>query len=571
MNSNDKNDENLEMHIPKFIHKLVLYEKDNFVGLNIHNEIIKYFKIIDKTPNFLVSYIEYKKMPVYVPSYFKTNKDLYKSSFKLFIDYCLLTLTNTYINTNGDFETSNRNDFKEYTIEIHDKKFGFVHTHKVTNMEKYSNVYVNDEDCKEIIPVMEDVNIFSDIVILELKNIIELLSNKFSSLYDSTWRNDTKNDNQGQFDNIIKNFPGNKFLLPENIAKIITHPFSNINKKWFENIIGKIDVSDINYADFMHAYIMNLKHALKYNNATIGYYEFIKKYEISKHKQNILLQRIAENPNKKLYVNTFGNLCENDGWALTNNFEISLKLIAYINIDILISSNKISWESTKNTIELLQKCDLDLTLIDWLIPNLKKTDFSNVNIHHVLNLYNSQVKVVTPIISDMSFTVLKLNFKERNIILKHFLEFSNTPMYVDLNNKITNNKQKVALITDPIPKIYKVMFLMQYCLLCEKSKNNNILECGYNFMERKNDRVIRQPHYCDDCFDLIKIIKRPKTQGNNSTRIIFNKNIIDLSFIRQKFELILLGLKYDCNSTLNILVMDILQTIVSFHISSINF
>ncbi len=572
MDNNIKNDEKLEIHLPNFIHKLVLYEKNNFVGLNIHNEIIKYFKIIDKNPNFLISYIECKKMSICVPSYFKYYKDLYRASFKLYMEYCLLILTNSYISNCNDFEASDCFEFKDYVVEIHDKNSGFVHNYKVINAEKYSNVYIANEGNPDVIPIMDNVNTFSDLVILEIKKIINLLCDKFSSLYDSTWRNETTNNEvNDQFDNIISSYSKNKFLLPENIAKVITYPFNNINKKWFENIIGKIDVLNENYPKFMHAYIMNIKYGLKYNNGIIEYYEFIKKYEISKQKQNILLEKISKNPNQKLYVNTIGDICEYDGWALSDIFQISLKLIAYINIDILISSNKIRWEAFPDTIELLKKCGIHPTLIEWIIPKLKTTNFSNTNVYDILNLYNSKVKVITPTITDMSFTVLKLNFRERNIILKQFLEFPGSPVYVDLNNKITDGKPKVGLIAESIPKIYKILFLMRYCLLCEKSKNSDILTCAYNYMEMRSVQpVITQPHYCNDCFDLVKLIKCP-IKTLNQTRINFNKNIIDLSFIREKFKLIILGSKYEHNSTLNILVMDILQTIVSSYISSINF
>ncbi len=564
---------NLETRIPNFIHKLVLYEKNNFIGLNIKNEVIKYFKIIGEKPNFLVSYFEYKKMPIRVLDAFKNEAHLYKSSFKLFRDYCLLLLTNEYISNNNDFKTCENFTFKGYVSGIYAKNSNEGQADKVTDEDKYANVLIyNKIDFTACtIPLMATINTFYNIIIFALKNTISLLANKFSAIYDSSWRNSKKYDTIESYN--IANFCPTAFSPSEHISKIMQYPFCDVNKKWFESIIGLTNVSDTDYPQFMHEYMMKLKYTLKYNGLVpekIDYYAFIKKYQIPKRTQNKLLQIIEKkNPTENLYLNKFGNLCENNCWTTSDIFNIVLNSKGYVIIDILMLNNKMVWNNSPNTIKLLQDCYIQNEHINWLIPKLKETDFSNTNIYETLNLYNSQIKLVTPSVTDIPFSALSLKLKDRGTILKKFLEGTNKNIHIDSSNNLIEYKQIIILVKEPIPEITKITFDMQYCLLCEKFDNKKVLECNYGYIVEKSV-TIKQPHFCDNCFNLITLIKRPPTV-NNETRVKINNNIVELSFICEKFSLMLFGIKYDDKSTLNMLVPDILQTIVSFYIPLLNF
>ncbi len=564
---------NLQTSISNFIHKLVLYERNNFVGLNIKNEVTKYFKIININPNFLVSYYEYKKMPIFVPPGFNNDAKLYKSSFNQFRDYCLLLLTNANIINNSDFKTCDCFTFKEYVSKIYADNFSSGQGDKVVNVEKYSNVTIYDKNTMGtcVIPLMAYINTFHNLIITALKNTIKQLTLNYSAIYDSTWR-DSKKDVTFETCNIT-NFHPQSFYAPENIAKIIAYPFSGMDKKWFESIIGKTDIINEQYSQFMHEYMMKLKYTIKYNDyqcETIDYYNFVKKYNISKFNQNRLLREIQQHPNESLYLNTFGNSCKNSCWIMSDIFKISLNSIGYMNIDLLIIHNKMVWDNNPNTIKLLQDCNISIEYISWLIPKLKETDFTNTNIFEALKSYNSQIKTVIPIVIENNFSELKLNLKGRNDILKEFIEWQSKNIYVDAKNNVVENKRMVILVEEPTPTITRIKFNMQYCILCEKSNNEKVIECKFNCLVRKKLNI-KQPHFCDDCFDLVNLIKQPYVTNDDETRIGINENIIELSFIREKFGLMLLGLKHDDNSTLNILVMDILQTIVSFYIPLTSF
>ncbi len=555
------------LKINSFVTELKSIKHINFAGLNIEETICNFLGIIEKKPNFLHSYLECKKMPLYKPTEFSSYA-LLKDSFNSFMDYCLVLQTISYINNRNDFDTNNFDEFKEYMFKIYADKIRNCHR---DNSVTDATIYINTKQYPYILgilPAIQSIISYHVYIVESLEEFIKTITRNYPYIETPAKKHNT---HIGDISVDFTKYPASEFTTQENMEKIIMYPYIS-DVKWFYSIVN---FPEGNTMERMHKYIMNIKSEIKYNENNYrmekDFYAFVSKNNISKKQQ----EKILELEHDSVYVNNFGNYFGSHNYLTIGElFKITFGHNTTIatKIDMAILNNKIINLNDYNIKTLLENNSILQHKMDWFCDKLQNTDYSNMNIIDAIKYYKDQLQTVDPIIVKKSFCSLDLNMNEYVTILKKFIEMENTHLVcVDNDNNIVISGRKMIGINEEIPKYIHIEFDMPYCLLCKEIHVAPKITTRFKSI-KKEYKNVTQPHICSNCFDMIDMIRsHPSTNKSISNEINYNENIMELTLIDKKMSLIIFGFKYDDKTILNTLVMDILKIIIILYVKSINF
>ncbi len=565
--------------INKFIIKLDALEHIDYINVKIEATICEFFKIIGMTPNFLKSFNKNLE-DIYVPNFIiqSGNKKLLIQIFCSLREYCLLLLTTSYIIERNDFKIANIGIFNKYVIEKYVKNAECYHPCDDDNVLrdinadiiKYSNIsiYKHNNQILVIPCIIDAFNIQSDIV-SAIKNFsMAIKLNYHCNVSPSI----IINYNEKHFNINITEMPARMFLLSENINRIISYP-QEADINWFYSIIKYKNKCPI----YMHKYMMKLKSMLKYDDKhiykKIDFYDYVKKYNVSKQNQDMILLE----DKYSLHVNIYGDIIRSENcWSFIDTISLDMNNRDFIELDqdIVKENNKLKLDINHEKIRKLFKvCDITYDKEKWLFSKLMETDFSSMNIHHATNLYKSQLKKVEPIVVTKSFCSLNLNKKQQITILKLLLDYDYNICIDEDNNYIDPYSERMIFDGESIPTNTIISFDMEYCLLCKKSANTTEITIGLLYIKKKR-KEITQPYFCKKCIKCMELIKYGKNYPSidvYSHKMHFTSDVIDMMDIIKNNTTLILGFKYDNNSTLQYLIYDIIQVIIFHYVNSIKF
>ncbi len=566
--------------IGQFVIKIDALEHIDYINVKVEPTICEFFKIIGVVPNFLKSFSKNLE-DIHVPRFaIYKNKELLKTTFYNFREYCLLLLATSYIIEHDDFENVNVDIFNKYVI----KKYldDFVTTYKWdidinyieeigdVDITQYSNINIRESD--NVILVMPHIKYAFDIqtkIVSEFKKFSMAIKMNYHCNFSPSI---IINLNKKHFNINVNEMPERMFLLSENMDKIIAYP-QEADINWFYSIIKNKNKCPA----FMHKYMMKLKSMLKYDDAInddkIDFYDYVKTYNVPKQKQDIILSI----DRYSALVNIYGDIIDCPKyWSFGGITRLSFFNRDYIELDqhIIKENNKLNLDINHEKIQkLFEICNITYDKREWIFAKLMEIDFSTMNIHYAMDFYTSQLTKVEPIIVTKSFCSLILNKKQKISILKRFLDYNYDICIDENNNWICAYEERMIFDGESIPTNTIIIFDMLYCLLCKKVANNTEISIGNSYIKKKR-KYIRQPYFCKKCIKCAENIRYGKNYPSidlYSHRMHFKSSIIEMMDIIKNNTTIILGFKNDNDCTLKYLIYDIIKVIIAYYVNSIDF